>query len=96
MDKTYMGEDGRQHPEHRKEEMPSCAYELKSDIRDIKTKLDIKLQPFDEMCRMAREAHSLALAHAKILEKLDNQTIWLQRAVWAIIIAAVAGKLLGV
>ncbi len=96
MDETYIGQDGRIYPERRKEDMPAWAYDMKSDIRDIKTNLDIKLKPFDEMCKMAREAHNMAMAHERILEKLDNQTIWLQRAVWAIIIAAIAGKVLGV
>lgn len=88
---VYEGPDRR-----KSDDMPGWAYQMQSDIRDIKTTLSLKLEPFAETCRKANEAYDIANQHEKVLKKIDSQSVWLQRAVWLIIIGAIASKVLGV
>ncbi len=56
-------------PDRRKsDDMPGWAYQMQSDIRDIKTTLSLKLEPFAETCRKVNEAYDIANQHEKVLK----------------------------
>ncbi len=85
----YVDKDGQLKENRRKEEqMPSWAYQLISDLRDIKTTLELKFLNYDELCRDVQLIKGKVEAHEGKIRTFEKAVFWFLASVGLILIGA--------